>query len=619
MTWFTDLIRTLFGTLDSIIYNFVNYEYVTFVNISQLTLLNNEDFSVFAERIYALIGVFMLFKLAFSLLGMLVNPDSVNDSKQGLGKIIQRILISLVLLVLVPYIFEYAYKVQTIILEQNILANIVLGGSYNSEDDANKTREEILAERQDAFENGGKQMGFAVLSAFLSPKYDALAIPESDKENAKKILGEELYNDAYTPYLEARKEMDVDKLLDLKNEKDSDGEYVFTYNYFISTIAGVFVAWVMLMFCLEVGIRMVKLTFLQLIAPVPVLSYIDPKTGKVFSSWTKECIKTYLDVFLRLLIIFFVIFILSIIIKDGIFNVYRYQYDTASNAITMNEYRPTLIETALIVIGFLLFAKEAPRLIMDILGVNRKNEFTMNPFSKLQSVPGLGWAGSQLAGRTAGALTAAKNDQTGMPVASFFQGWNKAGNSLKGKVSFMGNKATQSPVRSMHIGREAGFELVGGDKDKVYSPIANLNRRKAESEIKNLKDNVKKPIQNRINDLDLQLGAYQKQYNDALSKGDTAGAKEAYDKYTAINKQRFEAQKHLSNVDDQIKDIKKRYHIDDSDQNAMSKATAYASGVPNSGKTDKYDSLKNKEQQRNRQEMDKYTKLREDAMKNKKQ
>ena len=575
MTWFTDLIRTLFGTIDSIIYNFVNYEYITFINISQLTILDNEAFSTFAERIYALVGVFMLFKLAFSLLAMLVNPDSTKDSNKGVGKIVQRILISLVLLVMVPTFFEYAYKIQTVVLQQNILANIILGGDYTDENGEEKTREEILEERQNALENGGKQMGFAVLNAFLTPKYQELALPESEKEQAKEILGEELYDSAYTPYLQARKDMDVDGLLELKNIKDEDGEYVFTYNYFISTIAGFFVAWVMLMFCLEVGVRMVKLTFLQLIAPVPVLSYIDPKTGKVFSSWVKECVKTYLDVFVRLLIIYFVIFILSIVIEDGIFTVYRYEMDANASTISMTSYNPSFIETALIVIGFLLFAKEAPRLINDILGIKMKSDFTLNPFSKLQSVPGLGWAGSQLSGRTAGAITAARNDHTGMPVASFFQGWNKAGSALRGKVSFLGNKPNQAPVHSRQIGRDAAYELVGGDKDKVYSPMANLNKGKAEQVIKDLKDN-KKSIQSKINDFDLELSAYQRQYQEAMSKGDKKAAQVAYANYTNINKQKFTAQKHLGNIEDQIKDIKKRYHIDDSDKDAIKNAVAYA-------------------------------------------
>lgn len=575
MTWFTDLIRTLFGTLDSIIYNFVNYEYITFINISQLTILNNESFNTFAERIYALVGVFMLFKLAFSLLAMLVNPDSTKDSNKGVGKIIQRVLISLVLLVMVPTFFEYAYKIQTIVLQQNILANIILGGDYNDDNGETKTREELLEERQAALENGGKQMGFAVLNAFLTPKYKELAFPESEKEQAKEILGQELYDSAYTPYLQVRKDLDVDGLLELKNIKDEDGEYVFSYNYFISTIAGFFVAWVMLMFCLEVGVRMVKLTFLQLIAPVPVLSYIEPKTGKILNSWAKECVKTYLDVFVRLLIIYFVIFILSIVIEDGIFTVYRYEMDADASTISMSSYNPSFIETALIVIGFLLFAKEAPRLISDILGIKMKSDFTLNPFSKLQSVPGLGWAGSQLYGRAAGAITAARNDHTGMPVASFFQGWNKAGSALRGKVSFMGNKPNQAPVHSRQIGRDAAYELVGGDKDKVYSPMANLNKGKAEQLIKDLKDN-KKSIQSKINDFDLELSAYQRQYQEAMSKGDKKAAQVAYANYTNINKQKFTAQKHLGNIEDQIKDIKKRYHIDDSDKDAIKNAVAYA-------------------------------------------
>lgn len=400
MNWFNDLIRNFFGWIDSIIYGLVDGEYKTFINISQLTLLDNQAFDVFAQRVYTLIGIFMLFKLAFSLLEMLVSPDVLTDKNKGLGKIVQRVLISLILIVSTPFIFNYAFKIQNVVLGQNILANIILGGGYEtaevSEDDAQTTI-------QNTYSNGGKLMGFSVLNAFLSPKYTALAYPESEAQAAKDVLGEDLYNKAYVPYLEARKSTDINKLLDLKNVKN-DGEYVFNYSFFVSTLAGAFVAWIMLTFCIDIGVRMVKLTFLQLIAPIPILSYIDPKTTKVFSSWTKECVKTYLDVFLRLLIIYFVIFILSIIMKDGLLNVYRYEWNITTGDLVTADYSPTFFETALVVIGLLMFAKQAPGLITDILGIKMSGDFTMNPLKKLSQSP---YAAAALGGLGGAALGAA--------------------------------------------------------------------------------------------------------------------------------------------------------------------------------------------------------------------
>lgn len=63
-----------------------------------------------------------------------------------------------------------------------------------------------------------------------------------------------------------------------------------TYNVFISTVAGVFLLYVLLNFCFDMAVRVVKLMFFQIIAPIPVICRVIPggKLKDVFSDWMKK-------------------------------------------------------------------------------------------------------------------------------------------------------------------------------------------------------------------------------------------------------------------------------------------------------------------------------------------
>ncbi len=56
-------------------------------------------------RLYVVLAVFMIFKLAFSLIQYLVNPDQVNDKQAGMGKMVSRTATAFIMLIGVPIIF----------------------------------------------------------------------------------------------------------------------------------------------------------------------------------------------------------------------------------------------------------------------------------------------------------------------------------------------------------------------------------------------------------------------------------------------------------------------------------------------------------------------------------
>ena len=74
---------------------------------------------------------------------------------------------------------------------------------------------------------------------------------------------------------------------------------------------------VIITYCISVATRVIQLAYLQLIAPVPILSYISDPEGS-FKNWTKQCMTTYLDLFIRLAVVYFAIFLIMDIISEGI-------------------------------------------------------------------------------------------------------------------------------------------------------------------------------------------------------------------------------------------------------------------------------------------------------------
>ena len=178
------------------------------------------------------------------------------------------------------------------------------------------------------------------------------------------------------------------------------------------------VAWILLMFCIDVAIRVVKLGFLQLIAPIPIISYIDPQGSKdgMFKKWTKTCISTYVDIFVRLMAISFAIFIINIICTGEMVKL------STGKEITIAQtgiLRFAFVQI-LIILGALLFAKQVPKLIEDLTGIKLSGTFTLNPMKRINEAPLLGKAAAFAGGAVAGAVAG-----------------HRVGSTLRGAVAFM--------------------------------------------------------------------------------------------------------------------------------------------------------------------------------------
>lgn len=405
MTWVLDLVRMLLSVFDRMVYGLLEFFYNTFLLISQTRVLTPDTLKEFTNRIYIFLALIMLFKVSFSIVTYIINPDNFNNQEKGIGKIIQNVIITLFLLVLSPWMFTLAYDIQKTIVTQDIIPKIILGtgGSKTLNNDTipksmsfmtlNAFLKLNVAEIDELFEedgmmycgdegtpqfkNGTYNQAFSNCVDNLSEQTAIINREYQNKNNGEKITRRDavLMGEAYEY---AYKNKDYNTLINFITAKYADEKdvYLYDYKYLICTIAGAFLAWIFLLFCFDIAVRSVKLSFLQLIAPVPIISYIDPKSSKngMFQKWVKTCLSTYLDLFIRLISIYFAIYIISTITYE-LDEIYYMDNELGT---------PSAIINVLIIIGALMFAKQVPKLIEDITGIKLSGKFELNPLKKFE-------------------------------------------------------------------------------------------------------------------------------------------------------------------------------------------------------------------------------------------
>lgn len=403
--WFLKLIRTFFFTIDNIIYSLIISVYNLIITVSQTSILSQGQIRTFASRIELLLAVFMLFKVSISIITYIVNPDDFSDKSKGFGKLLQNTIISLLLLVFTPYAFSMAYELQKIILEDNSIMTLVFGDAIDN--NSNYTNE------------GGQLIAYSVMIPFFTPETQHLtiSIPECAKFinddgtfNQHCIVG--IYNATNGPDFSIEQfnlAKDVESLfkngdffkhwddatiienyamgvekknygltfrLDtVKFTINGDLGFVFKYRFLISTVVAAIVFLILVSFLLDIALRSVKLAFLQLIAPIPIISFMDPKSGKdgMFKKWYQMCFSTYLSLFVRLLAIYFGIYLITMIMQKGTYNM------------VTGESESNLLVNLILIIGILMFAKQLPK-ILEGLGIKLDGggKFQLNPFKKIE-------------------------------------------------------------------------------------------------------------------------------------------------------------------------------------------------------------------------------------------
>lgn len=366
-----DTFRSILFNINSGIYTIVSLIFDLFFDITGYTMFDNEMIKGLFNRLFVVIGVFMLFKLCVSFISYLVNPESMKDKEKGIGKLFGRLITMLILLyVLMPMndfnlwgdadtdakyqangiLFGALYDFQSRVINDGAISELILGENLSVNGNVKNL-------------NIGKNVSNTIHKAFFAEAGSCDEIAKEKVENAKNkddlelILNDECTSGNYAGY------------------------YIFEYNGIIALIVGIGVLVIVFLFCFDVAVRMIKLGILRLLSPIPAISYIDPKSSRdgMFANYIKTLTSTYLDLFLRLAIIYLVIFILA---------------DIAQRNENLFTGSTGGIAKAIIYISLLFFAAQAPKFIMQSLGIKSKGT-------------GLGFGAALLGGGLSGLISGA--------------------------------------------------------------------------------------------------------------------------------------------------------------------------------------------------------------------
>lgn len=452
MVWFDKILRSLFGTIDGILGWAASTLYTLIVQIANVDIFGNYIYEMMG-RIYTFLAIFMLFKLSISVVNYVLNPDQLTDKSKGFGKLIQNVIIVMALIIMTPQLFNWAYKLQAAILNTNVLYTIVTGkpndSSYDPSDLQGLTSKEIVAILTKNAEDSGDMIKYELLSTFIYNEYS------EDKHTAVRSDGT-LCNKETTGSYSAAYDclMDGDTINNTSGSKHYGAKKGFTneYKILVSTLCIGFAAYVFLVTAFDVALRCVKLGALQLMAPVPIISMLDPNSGKsgMFSKWLKECKNTYLSLFTRLIAVYFAVEVIRGLTEPGRFVWYGTDVAVGFGFVKV-----------FVILGLLMFAKQLPKFIEDATGI-KMDTGGLNLKKKLDSVPGLNraTAGAMgFAGGMAANAIAARNNFKGQGFKGFAKG---VGSALAGGMSGM-NRGIWSKEKNAW---KAGQGAIKGAVDK---------------------------------------------------------------------------------------------------------------------------------------------------------
>ena len=393
-TFIKDALRSVAAALDSLIYQVVSFLYKLFFFVSSTEIFQNDAVKNVSKNFQLLVAVVVMFSLSISLVNYIVNPDNMKSGKVPASKLVTKVITSLILLLTINIVFATAYRLQNAIIENNFVGKLILGDKAQSFD----------------VESMGMSFSKSILSAFITDNPNKSgSVPQYNIQDAN-----DLFNNILT------KESQFHYLTDFINDKDDQGEYILNYNA-LSIPVGLFIGYILLTYVVGVGVRTVQLFYLQVIAPVPILFYVLPNGDDKLKKWTQQCITTYLDLFIRHLIIYLTIFLCSnLLSSDG-------RLIIPSGA---DEYKNWIILA--LVIAIMLFAKKAPDLIKELFPATSKasGDFGLNLGKQFKGTA----AGAVLGAGVGGIAGAATGLLSGGGIGGMIGGFNRgAYGGLTGK------------------------------------------------------------------------------------------------------------------------------------------------------------------------------------------
>jgi len=335
--WFYGIWINLMLLIDNVIYVFINWMYRIFMLVAKVDIFGGgAEIEAITRRIYVIVGIAMLFIFAYNLILLIINPEG--KQLGNMAKVVQRAIISIILVTLLPLLFSYLTTIQNHVLESNVIGQIILGTSSD-------------ADIQTTNKKAGVKAALDIFSAFYHPKGQTYNTCKSNSG------AHELCDEYVSAFDTAYQNDDISTFIWDDDLKDGAKEDKMEYNWIISTAAGVFALWMFVSFALDIGVRVGKMAFYELISPIPVMMRILPN-DKMFDKWFKGITSTFISLFVRLAVIYFCMYAITLV-PEILTNMWASNGD---NLVLL------ALANVVVILGILKFAQEAPKLISDLFG-----------------------------------------------------------------------------------------------------------------------------------------------------------------------------------------------------------------------------------------------------------
>lgn len=529
-------LRTFSCTIAAVIYNFIVDLYNVFMYTARAEILESSFIQGIYNKVGMILGIFMVFKLSFSLIQSLVDPSKFTDEKKGFGRIIKRSVISIVLLGITPSIFNMAFDLQNLVVgsannTDNIIYKLIVGKAPSK--DAESFGHVIASELYFGFYTENEPLKLNQGLEVTYPDSGGVQLEVHDYEYLKtQILEDHMSFSDTVDYISIT----------------NAGQYVIKWDGLFAIGFGLFMVYILITYCISVATRVIQLAYLQLIAPVPILSYISDPEGS-FKNWTKQCMTTYLDLFIRLAIIYFIITVSTQILQ-------------AFSEVGSVFYESTGLEAGsgtakwvsrFLIIGLLMFGKRVPELLKDLFpnfggGAASIGFGLKNPKKMLGDIPGMGIAKGAatfglgtVVGGAAGMASGIKNGYgVRGKIAGAFGGFNRGiagGAKTKGNIfkNVQGGMSSTRQARQRALDKQM-YKIDNSKLNKEYQDNEAIIAAKkaiddrAESELLKT-DTGAQAAQARLNYIETNVGKVDAVTGRTITTADVVAQKATYKAY----------------------------------------------------------------------------------------
>lgn len=438
--FFNSLLRQIVGIIDGLLYGLGAELYGLMMDIASAKVFSNDTIQNVSMRVYQLLGLVMLFRLIFAFLTYVINPEDMTDKNKGYTKIVKKIFTSLALVIITPWLFTQSRNLQIYIINDHLIEYFIFGTTGSSDARPGYTLMYTVAKTF--------YVPYSCADAICKEKQDTKSalctgvawdenLPKFTEQAGKHIL--DTSSSAFGKCGYGADDQDYANRLWNATHPDNDGKYQlstltglardysgdnfkinFQWPFVGSTLVGGFICYVLLIMCMDIALRSVKLSFYEMIAPVPILSNLGFKDGKdsMLNKWFHEVLKTYADLFTRVAGLQISIFAIQELVNNGL----------AKND-------NNIFVTLFLIIGALMFAKKLPDILKG-MGINFEGGGSFNIKKKLMDetyAKQLISGGRRVAGVTTGLIGGAFAG-AGSNIAARFRQQRNEGHGLVASI-----------------------------------------------------------------------------------------------------------------------------------------------------------------------------------------